>query len=240
MPLTRRQTLGILVGSAATFWLRSRPAVDEGEPLEIYKLPPLPYNYDALEPVIDAETMHLHHDKHHGAYVKTLNKALAPYRQWHGLPIEDLLRHIRQLPTAIQQTVRNHGGGHANHSLFWQSMAPNGGGEPTGDLATAIAATFGSFSEFQAQFQQAGLKHFGSGWVWLVLTPQGNLTITTTLNQDSPLMQGHVPILGNDLWEHAYYLTYRNRRDQYLEAWWQVVNWPWLSDRYAQMRALLA
>lgn len=114
------------------------------------------------------------------------------------------------------------------------------GGEPTGDLATAIAATFGSFSEFQAQFQQAGLKHFGSGWVWLVLTPQGNLTITTTLNQDSPLMQGHVPILGNDLWEHAYYLTYRNRRDQYLEAWWQVVNWPWLSDRYAQMRALLA
>lgn len=154
MPLTRRQTLGILVGSAATFWLRSRPAVAEGEPLEIYKLPPLPYNYDALEPVIDAETMHLHHDKHHGAYVKTLNKALAPYRQWHGLPIEDLLRHIRQLPTAIQQTVRNHGGGHANHSLFWQSMAPNGGGEPTGDLATAIAATFGSFSEFQPSFSR--------------------------------------------------------------------------------------
>ncbi|MFN4066605.1 MAG: superoxide dismutase [Thermosynechococcus sp.] len=240
MPLTRRQTLGLLVGSAATLWVRSRPARAEGELSEIYRLPPLPYAYDALEPVIDAETMHLHHDKHHAAYVKTLNKALTPYRQWHGLAIEDLLGHIRQLPTAIQQTVRNHGGGHANHSLFWQSMAPNGGGEPTGELATAIAATFGSFAEFQTQFQQAGLKHFGSGWVWLVLTPQGTLAITTTLNQDSPLMEGQVPILGNDLWEHAYYLTYRNRRDQYLEAWWQVVNWPWLSDRYVQMRALLA
>ncbi|ATS19618.1 superoxide dismutase [Parathermosynechococcus lividus PCC 6715] len=216
--------------------LPTSPAWAQDSP-EPYTLPPLPYPYDALEPYIDAETMELHHDKHHAAYVKTLNRALAPYRQWQQLPIEDLLRHIGQLPAAIQTTVRNHGGGHANHSLFWQSMSPAGGGEPTGALADDIAATFGSFSEFQDQFQTAGLRQFGSGWVWLVLTPENRLKIYTTPNQDSPLMRGDIPLLGNDLWEHAYYLTYRNRRDQYLEAWWQVVNWPWLGDRYAQYRS---
>ncbi|XFA73193.1 superoxide dismutase [Thermosynechococcaceae cyanobacterium Okahandja] len=237
MRLSRRQTLRLLCTATALALLPTAEAAaaEEATP---YSLPPLPYPYDALEPYIDAETMHLHHDKHHAAYVNTLNKALAPYRQWQQLPIEALLTRIHELPTAIQTTVRNHGGGHANHTLFWQSMSPSGGGEPTGALGAEIAATFGSFAEFQEQFQRAGLRQFGSGWVWLVLTPQHQLEICTTANQDSPLMTGNRPILGNDLWEHAYYLTYRNRRDQYLEAWWQVVNWPWLGDRYAQMRAL--
>lgn len=237
MLLSRRHTLKLLFTAATLPLLPTAPAWAQDSP-EPYTLPPLPYPYDALEPYIDAETMQLHHDKHHAAYVKTLNQALAPYRQWQQLPVEQLLQHIPQLPRAIQTTVRNHGGGHANHSLFWQSMSPTGGGEPTGALAADITATFGSFAEFQNQFQRAGLRHFGSGWVWLVLTPQNQLEICTTPNQDSPLMQGYIPILGNDLWEHAYYLTYRNRRDQYLEAWWQVVNWPWLSDRYAHYRSI--
>ncbi|WP_448514465.1 superoxide dismutase [Parathermosynechococcus lividus] len=236
MILSRRQTLRLFFSATTLTLLPTSPAWAQDSP-EPYTLPPLPYPYDALEPYIDAETMELHHDKHHAAYVKTLNRALAPYRQWQQLPIEDLLGHLGQLPTAIQTTVRNHGGGHANHSLFWQSMSPAGGGEPTGALADDIAATFGSFSEFQDQFQTAGLRQFGSGWVWLVLTPENRLKIYTTPNQDSPLMRGDIPLLGNDLWEHAYYLTYRNRRDQYLEAWWQVVNWPWLGDRYAQYRS---
>ncbi len=237
MRLSRRQTLRLLgTATALAFLPQGTAAAEEvGEP---YTLPPLPYPYDALEPYIDAETMQLHHDQHHAAYVRTLNRALAPYHQWQQLPIETLLTHISQLPTAIQATVRNHGGGHANHSLFWQSMGPNGGGEPTGALAAEITATFGSFAAFQKQFQQAGLQQFGSGWVWLVLTPEHRLEICTTPNQDSPLMAGKRPILGNDLWEHAYYLSYRNRRDRYLEAWWQVVNWSWVGDRFTQMRTI--
>lgn len=197
-----------------------------------YILPPLPYAYNALEPYIDAETMQFHHDKHHAAYVTNLNTALRKYPQWTGLSIEELLQKLPNLPSDIRQTVRNNGGGHANHSLFWESMGPAAGGEPTGALAAAIQTSFGSFSEFQSQFNAAGLKQFGSGWVWLGLAQDGTLQILTTANQDSPISQGMVPLLGNDVWEHAYYLSYRNRRDQYLQAWWNVVNWPVVTARY--------
>ncbi len=230
--LSRRQAL-VLGGSAALAWMFNPQGVlADTLPTGPYELPPLPYPYDALEPHIDGETMQFHHDKHHAAYVKNLNQALAKFPQWSSLTIENLLSKLALLPTAIRTTVRNNGGGHANHSLFWESMSPTGGGEPTGALAQAMAAEFGSFAQFQAQFQQAGLTQFGSGWVWLGLTPDKKLSIFTTPNQDSPVMQGITPLLGNDVWEHAYYLTYRNRRDQYLQAWWNVVNWDIVAQRY--------
>lgn len=236
-PCSRRQALlwcsTVLVG-----WALFPPKVlGAVTPPGPYVLPPLPYADNALEPYIDGETMQFHHDKHHGAYVNNLNTALQKYPQWSGLGIEDLLTKLDQLPKEIRQTVRNNGGGHANHSLFWESMAPAAGGEPTGNLATAIQARFGSFGDFQAQFNSAGLKQFGSGWVWLGLGQAGRLEILTTPNQDSPLSQGITPLLGNDLWEHAYYLSYRNRRDQYLQAWWNVVNWDKIGERYEQARA---
>lgn len=201
-------------------------------------LPPLPYSYDALEPYIDAETMELHHSAHHASYVESLNEALADYSDLQDNTVEALLRDLDTVPEDIRDAVRNNGGGHYNHSMFWQIMSPDGGGEPTGAIAPAINQTFGSFSEFQEAFEAAGQDRFGSGWVWLVLNDAGDLEITTTPNQDTPLMEGYYPVMGNDVWEHAYYLNYRNRRAEYLSAWWNVVNWPEVNRRYAQGRNL--
>ncbi|WP_069804590.1 superoxide dismutase [Thermogemmatispora onikobensis] len=198
-----------------------------------FELPPLPYSYDALEPHIDAQTMQIHHDKHHGTYVENLNKALEGH-PFASLPVEEVLRRINEVPENVRTAVRNNGGGHANHSMFWRIMKPNGGGQPSGDLAKAIEQTFGSFENFKDQFIDAGLKRFGSGWAWLVLDKQGKLQIISTANQDSPYMDGLYPVMGNDVWEHAYYLKYQNRRADYLKAWWNVVNWEEVERRYAE------
>ncbi|TAG91542.1 MAG: superoxide dismutase [Oscillatoriales cyanobacterium] len=197
-----------------------------------FTLPPLPYEYNALEPHIDARTMQFHHDKHHAAYVKNLNDAVSKYPQLKNMSAEDMLRDLTKVPEDIRTTVRNNGGGHVNHSMFWEIMSPKGGGEPTGDLAKAINESFGSFDAFKAKFNEAGTKRFGSGWVWLVRTTTGKLEIATTANQDTPLMDGNYPIMGNDVWEHAYYLKYQNLRADYLKAWWNVVNWTEINKRY--------
>ncbi len=189
-----------------------------------FTLPDLPYKFDALEPVIDAKTMEIHHDKHHAAYVNKLNEALAKHPELGDKTVEELLAGINDIPEDIRTAVRNHAGGHANHSLFWTVMKPNGGGQPTGDLAKAINSTFGSFASPQEKMVANGLGQFGSGWTWLVVSG-GKLKAYATANQDSPLMQGDIPILGIDVWEHAYYLKYQNKRDEYLKAWWNVVNW---------------
>lgn len=199
-----------------------------------YELPPLPYDYKALEPYIDEETMHLHHDKHHQAYVNNLNAALQGQSQFENMSIDELIRSLNSVPDNIRTAVRNNGGGHINHSMFWQIMKPSGGGEPTGDLASAISSTFGSFDQFKAAFNDAGAKRFGSGWAWLVIGADGKLAVTSTANQDSPLIDGQYPVMGNDVWEHAYYLKYQNRRPEYLAAWWNVVNWDEISKRFAQ------
>jgi Fe-Mn family superoxide dismutase len=201
-----------------------------------YELPPLPYDYNALEPYIDEETMHLHHDKHHQAYVNNLNAAVQGQEQFASMPVEELIQHINELPQNIRTAVQNNGGGHANHSMYWQIMKPNGGGQPSGELADAINSTFGSFDQFKAAFNDAGTKRFGSGWAWLVMDQNGNLQVTSSANQDSPLMQGLFPIMGNDVWEHAYYLKYQNRRPDYLNAWWNVVNWDEIEKRYQQAK----
>ncbi len=201
-----------------------------------YELPPLPYDYNALETYIDEETMHLHHDKHHQAYVNNLNAAVQGQSQYASMPVEQLIQHINELPENIRTAVRNNGGGHANHSMFWQIMKPNGGGQPSGELANAINSTFGSFDQFKAAFNDAGAKRFGSGWAWLVMDRNGNLQVISTANQDSPLMEGLFPIMGNDVWEHAYYLKYQNRRPDYLNAWWNVVNWDEVEKRYQQAK----
>jgi Fe-Mn family superoxide dismutase len=200
-----------------------------------FEVPPLPYDYDALAPTIDEQTMHLHHDKHHQAYVDNANKALAG-TEWADAAVEDVLRSLDSLPADKQGPVRNNAGGHANHSLFWRTMGPNGGGQPSGDVATAIDEAFGSFDQFKETFQANGVGRFGSGWTWLVWNGSG-LEAYSTANQDSPLSQGHVPILGNDVWEHAYYLTYNNRRPDYLAAWWDVVDWDAVARELEQARA---
>jgi superoxide dismutase, Fe-Mn family len=197
-----------------------------------FEVPPLPYDYNALEPHIDEETMHLHHDKHHQAYVNNLNAALEKHPELQDRSAEDLIRDLNNVPEDIRTAVRNNGGGHVNHSMFWQIMEPNGGGEPTGPIADAINSAFGSFDAFKQQFNDAGTKRFGSGWAWLVKDSNGNLSITSTANQDSPLTDGATPILGNDVWEHAYYLKYQNRRPEYLNAWWNVVNWDEVNRRF--------
>jgi Fe-Mn family superoxide dismutase len=190
-----------------------------------HTLPPLPYATNALEPYIDAQTMELHHGKHHAAYVTNLNAALEKAPELKDKPLEELLKNLNAVPEAIRATVRNNGGGHLNHSQFWPTMGPNAGGAPTGKLADAINSAFGDFEKFKEQFQAAGVARFGSGWVWLV-KEGGKLAITSTPNQDNPIMDGKpAPILGNDVWEHAYYLKYQNRRPDYLKAWWNVVNW---------------
>ena len=199
-----------------------------------YELPPLPYDYSALEPYIDTQTMQLHHDKHHQAYVTAVNNALKDQSQFASLPIEDLIRRLNEVPESIRTVVRNNGGGHINHTMFWQIMKPNGGGEPTGAIASAIQSGFGSFDAFKTAFNDAGVKRFGSGWAWLILDSSGKLQITSTANQDSPFTDGNYPVMGNDVWEHAYYLKYQNRRPDYLNAWWNVVNWDEISRRYQQ------
>jgi Fe-Mn family superoxide dismutase len=202
-----------------------------------FELPPLPYPYEALEPYIDTETMHLHHDKHHQAYITNLNNAVqGQSEQLASYSVEDLLRNISQVPDSIRTAVQNNGGGHANHSMFWQLMKPNGGGAPTGELASAIEQAFGSFDQFKDTFNKAGLARFGSGWAWLVLNQNGQLQVVSTANQDSPLMTGMYPVMGNDVWEHAYYLKYKNVRADYLNAWWNVVNWDEVTRRYQQAR----
>ena len=202
-----------------------------------YELPPLPYDFSALEPHIDARTMEIHHDKHHNAYVTNVNKALAGQDALAGKPIEQLLREIESVPESIRQAVINNGGGHANHSLFWQIMGAGKGGAPTGGLADAIASAFGSFDAFKDGFAKNGATRFGSGWSWLVVDGSGNVEAYSTANQDSPYMQGHTPILGLDVWEHAYYLNYQNRRPDYIAAWWNTVNWDKVSELYSAARA---
>jgi Fe-Mn family superoxide dismutase len=195
-----------------------------------YELPPLPYDYDALEPTIDEQTMRIHHDKHHQAYVDNLNKALQG-TEWADRPIHQVLALLDELPEDRRAAVRNNGGGHANHSLFWTIMKPGGGGEPSGELATAISETFGDLDQLKAQINDGGVKRFGSGWTWLQWDGTG-LSVVSTPNQDSPLMSSDVPLLGIDVWEHAYYLKYQNRRPDYLAAWWDVVNWDEVARRY--------
>ena len=189
-----------------------------------FTLPPLPYDVAALEPHLDAKTMEIHHGKHHAAYVAKLNAALEGHPELQKKTLEELLAHLDQLPESIRTAVRNNGGGHANHSLFWRVMSPQGGGVPTGDLAAAITRDFGSFEDMQKKFNEAALNRFGSGWAWLVFR-DGKLAIASTANQDTPLMEGATPLMGLDVWEHAYYLKYQNRRPDYVTAWWNVVDW---------------
>ena len=200
-----------------------------------FELPNLPYAHNALEPYIDARTMEIHHGKHHQAYITNLNKALADHKSLQGRSIEELLRGIADLPEGIQSAVRNHGGGFANHSLFWSTLSPTGGGSPTGTLAEAIRSTFGSFENFRTKFSSAAAAQFGSGWAWLVVDAEGRPHVYSTANQDSPLMQGHTPILGLDVWEHAYYLNYQNRRPDYVAAFWNVVNWDQVSVNFTSV-----
>jgi len=198
-----------------------------------FTLPPLPYAYDALEPHIDTLTMQIHHDKHHGAYVANLNAALKDYPELQTKTIEEILRDLNTIPEAIRTAVRNNGGGHYNHTLFWEIMRPGGSKEPTGALAEAIKSTFGSVEELVRQVTDAGMKRFGSGWSWLVKDQSGRLLVYSTANQDCPLSDKHVPLLGVDVWEHAYYLKYRNLRGDYLKAWWNVLNWDEVAKRFA-------
>jgi Fe-Mn family superoxide dismutase len=196
-----------------------------------YEVPALPYAYDALEPHIDEATMRLHHDKHHQAYVDKANGALEG-TDLDGKPIEEVVANLSAVPEDKRGVVRNNGGGHLNHSLFWESMSPDGGGAPDGELAQEIDSAFGSFDAFKEQFEAAGVARFGSGWAWLVVDA-GQLAITSTANQDNPVTDGQTPLLGNDVWEHAYYLKYQNRRPEYLKAWWNVVNWSKVAERYS-------
>ena len=204
-----------------------------------YELPPLPYDYNALEPTVDEQTMHLHHEKHHNTYVTNLNSALENHPDVDPGDVDQLLGNIDSVPEDIRRAVRNNGGGHSNHTMFWQIMSPNGGGEPVGDLADAINSSFGSFDAFKEQWAAAGAPGavFGSGWVWLIAAPDGSLTIESTPNQDSPLMESKLPVIGLDVWEHAYYLKYQNRRPEYINAWWDVVNWEEAERRYQAARS---
>lgn len=211
---------------AGAFWVSAsfaQPA--DTPPAGPFTLPDLPYAFDALEPHIDAETMKIHHDKHHAAYVNNANKALAGHPDLAKMSVWDLVAHLDEVPSEIRTTLRNNAGGHANHSLFWLMMKPGGGGKPAGELAEAIDGAFGSFEEFREQFTAAAMKVFGSGWAWLTITPDKELVIETTPNQDNPMMNGGKPLLGLDVWEHAYYLKHQNRRTDYIKAWWNVVDW---------------
>ncbi|MDX7799237.1 superoxide dismutase [Aeromonas caviae] len=202
-----------------------------------HTLPALPYAYDALEPHIDAKTMEIHHSRHHQTYVTNLNAALADLPELAALPLEALLARIDSLPAQVQGAVRNHGGGHANHSLFWQVMSPQGGGEPDGELAAAMERDLGGLEAFKQAFTQAALSRFGSGWAWLVVDGRGKLQVVSSANQDSPLMEGLTPILGLDVWEHAYYLKYQNKRPDYIAAFYNVIDWDEVARRYVAARA---
>lgn len=242
-PLSRRdllKTIGVgAAGILATQWnmlgaepkASTAPASPPPGGSTGFTLPPLPYAYDALEPHIDARTMEIHYTKHHQAYITNLNKALEGHPDLQKKGVEGLLREIQSVPEAIRTAVRNNAGGDANHTLFWSIMKPSGGGEPTGPLADKIAQKFGGFSKFKEQFTEAAMKRFGSGWAWLVKDKAGELAVLSTANQDSPLMEGQVPLLGLDVWEHAYYLKFQNRRVEYVAAWWNVVNWDAVARR---------
>ncbi len=197
-----------------------------------FTLPDLPYAKDALEPTIDAQTMELHHGKHHNGYTNKLNAAIEG-TEWDGKPIEEILANLDKMPDGKRGAVRNNGGGYANHALFWETMAPNAGGAPSGDLADAINSAFGSFDAFKEAFEKAAKNRFGSGWAWLYVESDGSLAVTSTPNQDTPLMEGKTPILGLDVWEHAYYLNYQNRRPEYVSAFWNVVNWDKVAEKFA-------
>ncbi len=203
---------------------------------KVFELPPLKYAFNALEPAIDARTMEIHHDKHHGAYVANLNKALESAPAWFDHPIEEILRRINEVPESIRTAVRNNGGGHLNHTLFWDWIAPGGSKTPVGEIAKAIDATFGSYDAFVEKFSNAAITRFGSGWAWLVLDGEKKLQVYSTANQDSPYMDGHIPLLGLDVWEHAYYLHYQNRRPDYVKAFWTIVNWDFVESLYQANR----
>ena len=231
MPLTRRFALAATAALVAT-----RPWPAASQAAGPFTLPALPYGFDANEPTIDAETMQLHHDKHHAAYVANLNAALKDHGELAGLPLEALLARIAEVPDGVRQAVRNNAGGHANHSMFWQVMGGKGGA-PGGELAAAIDRDLGGFETMKVVFGKAGVGQFGSGWVFVTVGQDGRLALVTRPNQDTPLMEGGRVLFGNDLWEHAYYLKYRNRRADYLAAWWAVVNWDAVAERYAAARA---
>ena len=197
------------------------------------ELPPLPYAFDALAPTIDAETMQIHHDLHHNAYVNNANNALKDHAGLASKSADELILDLSAVPEAIRTAVRNNAGGHVNHSMFWEIMGPNGGGAPTGELGEAITSAFGDFDAFKNAFNNGGVTRFGSGWVWLVMTKAGRLEVMSTANQDNPMSDGHQVVMGNDVWEHAYYLTYRNRRPEYLAAWWNVVDWDAVAKRFS-------
>ncbi|MCY7392625.1 MAG: superoxide dismutase [Leptolyngbyaceae cyanobacterium CAN_BIN12] len=247
MVLTRRKQLYLLGTSAAAVGVSqiatcdslsagnlSKPTLISATPNQPFTLPPLPYAFNALEPHIDARTMEIHHDKHHATYVKNLNAAIEKHPELKSMSAIALLQNLNKIPEDIRTTVRNNAGGHVNHSMFWEIMSPNTGGAPTGAIASVIQQSFGSFDTFKQQFNEAGMKRFGSGWAWLVRTKDGKLQIISTANQDSPLLEGSYPIMGNDLWEHAYYLLYQNRRADYLTAWWNVINWDEVNKRYSK------
>jgi superoxide dismutase, Fe-Mn family len=199
--------------------------------LTVFELPALLYDHAALDAAIDSQTMQLHHGKHHAAYVSNLNAALEKFPEWQAKSLDEIVRNINSVPDAVRGAVRNNAGGHWNHSMFWKIMSPKGGGKPTGKIADVIQSSFGDFESFKAKFNDAGVKRFGSGWVWLVRTKDGKYDIVSTANQDNPLTDGHWPVLGNDVWEHAYYLRYQNRRADYLAAWWNVINWDEINQR---------
>ena len=225
--------IAVLSGTAAACragGVFSGPAASSAKGFE---LPDLPYAHDALEPVINTRTMELHHGKHHAGYVKKLNAALEAHPELLAKSPDDLVRELDQLPEAVRGAVRNHGGGHSNHAMFWTVMGPERGSEPGGELGEAIASVFGDVARFREAFNAAGGSRFGSGWVWLTVNPEGRLEVLSTPNQDSPLSAGHEVVLGNDVWEHAYYLTYENRRSEYLQAWWRLVDWEVVGRRFA-------
>jgi len=234
--ITRRSAfrLGFASLAVGMFGDRLMAQAPPPAPAGPYTLPPLPYAYDALEPHIDAETMRIHHDKHHQAYISNANKLLEGQPGLAKLTPAELLLKLDQAPESLRTGLRNNVGGHFNHSLFWLMMSPKGGGAPSGELAAAIQSTFGSFEEFKARFSDAALKRFGSGWAWLVINGSRRLEILSTPNQDPPLLDGQKPLLGLDVWEHAYYLKYQNRRPDYVAAWWNVVNWPFVEEQFAK------
>jgi Fe-Mn family superoxide dismutase len=234
LEIERRTLLKGAVAAAMSTWVGSDLAfADDTGP---FKLPPLPYKQDALEPTIDATTMGLHHDKHHAAYVKNLNDALKDHPKVAALPLQEILAKLPELPDTIRTVVRNNAGGHANHSMFWEVMGP-AGGAPGGELKAAIDADLGGLDKLKEDFNTKGAKVFGSGWVFVTVTPEGKLALTSAPNQDTPLQDGGRVLFGNDVWEHAYYLKYQNRRPEYLKAWWDVVNWKAIADRYAAAKA---
>lgn len=240
MPDVNRRTLLAAAGAAAalasTVASPGRAFAADEAPTGPFKLPPLPYKFDALEPHIDAQTMELHHDKHHAAYVKNLNAALKDHGEAAKLSLPELLAKIDELPEGIRTAVRNNGGGHANHSMFWEIMSPNGGA-PDGELAAAITSDLGGLDKLKEDFNTAGGKVFGSGWVFVAVDKDGKLKLVSKPNQDTPVMENGRVLFGNDVWEHAYYLKYQNRRPDYLKAWWNVVNWKAVGDRYAAAKA---